>query len=190
MIRDASPNFSTPVGKRGRAERPSIITCSVIIPVYNERDNVRAVHQAFCAVAEAEPSLDWEFLFVEDGSTDDTFAILVELNRTDPRVKVVRLSRNYGSHTCAAAGRVPPRRVIRPDSTRMPGLGTGSRPVPSASVPPSSQRGAGAAGGVSVWLTKPDSASRPRLAHRTGSEGSGGFSPLLSRARAPGRVIP
>jgi len=104
MIRDASPNFSTPVGERGRAERPSIITCSVIIPVYNERDNVRAAHQAFCAMAEAEPSLDWEFLFVEDGSTDDTFAILVELNRTDPRVKVVRLSRNYGSHTCAAAG--------------------------------------------------------------------------------------
>jgi len=62
------------------------------------------VHQAFCAMAEAEPSLDWEFLFVEDGSTDDTFAILVELNRTDPRIKVVRLSRNYGSHTCAAAG--------------------------------------------------------------------------------------
>ncbi len=104
MIRDASPNFSTPVGERGSAERPSIITCSVIIPVYNERDNVRAVHHAFCAMAEAEPSLEWEFLFVEDGSTDDTFAILVELNRTDPRVKVVRLSRNYGSHTCAAAG--------------------------------------------------------------------------------------
>src|SRR5215467_13263796 len=104
MIRDASPNFSTPVGERGRAERPSIITCSVIIPVYNERDNVRAVHQAFCAMAEAEPSLDWEFLFVEDGSTDDTFAILADLNRTDPRVKIVRLSRNYGSHTGAAAG--------------------------------------------------------------------------------------
>src|SRR5260370_10924459 len=99
MIRDASPNFSTPVGERGRAERPSIITCSVIIPVYNERDNVRAVHHAFCAMAEAEPSLDWEFLLVEDGSTDDTFAILVELNRTDPRVKVVPLSRNSASPT-------------------------------------------------------------------------------------------
>jgi polyisoprenyl-phosphate glycosyltransferase len=78
--------------------------CSVIVPVYNERDNVRAVYQALCEVAAGEPSLDWEFLFVEDGSTDDTFAILADLNRTDPRVKIVRLSRNYGSHTGAAAG--------------------------------------------------------------------------------------
>ena len=78
--------------------------CSVIVPVYNERDNVRAIYQALCEVAAGEPSLDWEFLFVEDGSTDDTFAILADLNRTDPRVKIVRLSRNYGSHTGAAAG--------------------------------------------------------------------------------------
>jgi len=78
--------------------------CSVIIPVYNERENVRAMHQALVTVSEAEPSLGWEFLFVEDGSTDDTFAILSDINRNDPRVKVVRLSRNYGSHTGAAAG--------------------------------------------------------------------------------------
>jgi polyisoprenyl-phosphate glycosyltransferase len=78
--------------------------CSVIIPVFNERDNVREMHQALAAVAEAEWSLDWEFLFVEDGSTDETFTILADINRDDPRVKVVRLSRNYGSHTAAAAG--------------------------------------------------------------------------------------
>src|SRR5215471_16503985 len=78
--------------------------CSVIVPVYNERDNVRAMYQALREVAAGESSLDWEFLFVEDGSTDDTFAILAKLNRTDSRVKVVRLSRNYGSHAGAAAG--------------------------------------------------------------------------------------
>jgi glycosyltransferase involved in cell wall biosynthesis len=78
--------------------------CSVIIPVYNESDNVHAMHDALSSMAATEPSLDWEFLFVEDGSTDDTFAILAAINRTDPRVKVVRLSRNFGSHTGAAAG--------------------------------------------------------------------------------------
>jgi glycosyltransferase involved in cell wall biosynthesis len=78
--------------------------CSIIIPVFNERENVRALHQALAAVAEEERSLDWEFLFVEDGSTDDTFAVLADINRADPRAKVVRLSRNYGSHTGAAAG--------------------------------------------------------------------------------------
>jgi glycosyltransferase involved in cell wall biosynthesis len=80
------------------------IMCSVVVPVYNERDNVRAMYQALYQVAGGEPSLDWEFLFVEDGSTDDTFTILADLNCTDPRVKIVRLSRNYGSHTGAAAG--------------------------------------------------------------------------------------
>ena len=78
--------------------------CSVIIPVYNERENVRTIHEELGAAATAEPSLSWEFLFVDDGSTDETFGILREVNRTDPRVKVVRLSRNYGSHTGAAAG--------------------------------------------------------------------------------------
>jgi dolichol-phosphate mannosyltransferase len=78
--------------------------CSVVIPVYNERENVEAMYQALAALAKAEALIDWEFLFVEDGSTDDTFSKLVALQRTDPRVKVVRLSRNYGSHTGAAAG--------------------------------------------------------------------------------------
>ena len=77
---------------------------SVIVPVYNERDNVRAMHDALCTMALSEPTFDWEFLFVEDGSTDNTFAFLADLNRADPRVKVVRLSRNYGSHVAAAAG--------------------------------------------------------------------------------------
>ena len=106
-----SPNQGEPskipggivVSGRHRAENEPMM-CSVIVPVYNERDNVRAMYQALCEVAAGEPSLDWEFLFVEDGSTDDTFAILADLNRTDPRVKIVRLSRNYGSHTGAAAG--------------------------------------------------------------------------------------
>ena len=78
--------------------------CSVIIPVYNERANVRAIHKALCEAVAGEPSIDWEFLFVEDGSNDDTFAILADLNCADRRVKVVRLSRNYGSHTGAGAG--------------------------------------------------------------------------------------
>src|SRR6266478_3917400 len=50
---------------RYRAENETMM-CSVIVPVYNERDNVRAVYQALCGVAARAPSLDWEFLFVED----------------------------------------------------------------------------------------------------------------------------
>lgn len=78
--------------------------CTVVVPVYNERDNVRPMYDALSALAASEPTLDWEFLFVEDGSTDDTFARLASLNSSDSRVKVARLSRNYGSHVGAAAG--------------------------------------------------------------------------------------
>lgn len=79
-------------------------TCSVVIAVYNESENLRPLHDALCAVATAEATIDWEFLFIEDGSTDNTFAILTELSRNDPRVKAVRLSRNYGGHIADTAG--------------------------------------------------------------------------------------
>jgi glycosyltransferase involved in cell wall biosynthesis len=78
--------------------------CSVVVPVFNERGNLRAMHEALGALAASEPILDWEFLFVEDGSTDDTFAVLTELHHADQRVKIVRLSRNHGSHVAATAG--------------------------------------------------------------------------------------
>jgi glycosyltransferase involved in cell wall biosynthesis len=78
--------------------------CSVVVSVYNESENVKAMHDALCAVADTDQSLDWEFLFVEDGSTDSTFALLSNLHRADPRVKIVRLSRNYGGHVADTAG--------------------------------------------------------------------------------------
>lgn len=77
---------------------------SVVIPLYNECSNLSATYTALCEATAAEASVDWEFVFVEDGSTDDTFATLSNLNRIDPRVKIVRFSRNYGSHVGVAAG--------------------------------------------------------------------------------------
>jgi glycosyltransferase involved in cell wall biosynthesis len=85
-----------------RIQRRALI--SVVMPVYNEATNVPAMHEALSATAIEYPQFDWEFVFVEDGSTDDTFEVLGRANSTDPRVKVVRLSRNYGSHIGAAAG--------------------------------------------------------------------------------------
>lgn len=90
--------------ERRDGDESSRAMCSVIVPVYNESENVLAVHEALSKVATGESSLDWEFVFVEDGSTDNTFVLLAELNRLDPRVKIVRLSRNYGGHIADAAG--------------------------------------------------------------------------------------
>ncbi len=83
------------------AARP--VDLSVLVPVYNEEGNVRALH------AEAVPVLDrlrlaWEMIFVDDGSTDGTHAALAEIRREDARVRVVRLRRNFGQTTALAAG--------------------------------------------------------------------------------------
>ncbi len=77
---------------------------TVIIPVYNESDNIAPMHDALSAASRSAEWVDWEFLFVDDGSSDDTFTRLTRARDADPRLKVIRLSRNYGSHTAAAAG--------------------------------------------------------------------------------------
>jgi len=48
--------------------------------------------------------LDWETIFVDDGSTDGTMAVLRALNARDPRFKAISLSRNFGKEIAAAAG--------------------------------------------------------------------------------------
>jgi glycosyltransferase involved in cell wall biosynthesis len=75
---------------------------SVTVPVLNEEGNVRALVARIVPVMEAigEP---FEIVFVDDGSTDDTPAVLRRLAATDPRVKVVRFTRNYGQEAAVEA---------------------------------------------------------------------------------------
>ena len=76
---------------------------SIVIPVLNEAANLRAL------VARLTPVLDgldveWELVFVDDGSTDDSLARLKSLNTSDARIKAVSLSRNFGKEVALAAG--------------------------------------------------------------------------------------
>jgi len=77
--------------------------CSVVLSVYNEEANLRPLYERLAVVA-AQESLRWEFIFVDDGSTDGSFAVLQELHASDPRVKVLRFSRNFGAHETTVAG--------------------------------------------------------------------------------------
>jgi glycosyltransferase involved in cell wall biosynthesis len=77
---------------------------SLVIPVYNERENLPilfdAVHRAIDPL-----NLDWELIFVDDGSTDNSLSVLKELVEKDPsHLKVVVFRRNFGQTAAIAAG--------------------------------------------------------------------------------------
>jgi glycosyltransferase involved in cell wall biosynthesis len=75
---------------------------SVVIPLKDERDNVRPMAER---VRESLANgIPWELIFVDDGSTDGTFQELEAVARLDPRVKVVRLRRNFGQSAATQAG--------------------------------------------------------------------------------------
>lgn len=80
---------------------------SVCIPAYNESACVDELVRRLGAVANAlAPHYDFEFIICENGSSDDTFAKLTAASERDPRVKVVRLARNFwaeGALTAALA---------------------------------------------------------------------------------------
>jgi len=76
---------------------------SVVLPAYNESGNLRALHARLAAVAAGVPGEQFEFIVVDDCSSDETPAVLDELRRADDRVQVIRFARNCGSHAAVAA---------------------------------------------------------------------------------------
>ena len=81
-------------------EKPML---SIVVPVYNEEDNVRPLFEKIQTVCEAigEP---YEVLFVDDGSKDETFAVLSELSEQKPQLAVIRFEKNAGQTAAMAAG--------------------------------------------------------------------------------------
>lgn len=74
---------------------------SVIIPCYNEEGNVRKIYEA---VIEQLSSYDFQLLFVDDCSKDNTLSIMKELNKSDNRVDYISFSRNFGQQSGLRAG--------------------------------------------------------------------------------------
>jgi dolichol-phosphate mannosyltransferase len=77
---------------------------AIVVPVFNERGNLERFHEQVTAVMRDLADYDWEFVFVDDGSRDGSFAVLSTLHERDARVTAVRFPRNFGSHVAIAAG--------------------------------------------------------------------------------------
>src|SRR5689334_2184562 len=76
---------------------------SVIIPGLNEAPNLPALHDELRRACDPLP-YRFEWLFVDDGSTDRTAEVLAELRQTDERLRYVLLSRNFGKEAALSAG--------------------------------------------------------------------------------------
>jgi dolichol-phosphate mannosyltransferase len=77
---------------------------SIVVAAYNEEGNLPLLYQRVCALDWAGLGLDVEFVFVDDHSRDQTPAVLRGLAAKDPRVKVLRFAKNFGSHKAFTAG--------------------------------------------------------------------------------------
>src|SRR5882672_2476144 len=76
---------------------------SVVIPVFNEEPNLRALQGALAPVLQGFGK-PYEVIYVDDGSTDKSLDILRELQVKDPHLVVVEFSRNFGQHSAIFAG--------------------------------------------------------------------------------------
>ena len=76
---------------------------SVIIPLLNEEESLRELHEQLKS-AMARVSGNYELIFVDDGSTDNSFKVLRDLRSRNNRVKAIRFRRNYGKSAALAVG--------------------------------------------------------------------------------------
>jgi len=88
-------------GTPERTDRPKV---AYVLPVFEEADNIAVFHAAVLEATGTRPDLDFEFVYVDDGSSDDSLDRLLALRADDARVSVISLSRNYGHQMAVTAG--------------------------------------------------------------------------------------
>lgn len=77
---------------------------SVVVPCYNEQESLPHLYEAVAGIMDSMSQYSWELLLVNDGSRDQTMAMIKELAEKDGRVSYVNLSRNFGKENAMLAG--------------------------------------------------------------------------------------
>lgn len=77
---------------------------TIMIPAYNEAPVLDKLHERLEKLGKTLPNYNLEFLFINDGSTDDTLAIVKQMAEKDHRISYINLSRNYGKEIAMVAG--------------------------------------------------------------------------------------
>jgi len=92
-----------PVFRKTTTERPVHGLLSVVIPCHNEEEVIEATHARLAEVLPAT-ALDFEIIYIDDGSRDGTLRRLEAIAARDPRVQVIELARNFGQQAAMSAG--------------------------------------------------------------------------------------
>ncbi len=77
---------------------------SIVIPVYFNEKNLLPLYQELKKTILSRSEFAYELIFVDDGSQDKSFDKLLELRKLDRQVKIIKLSKNFGSHVAILAG--------------------------------------------------------------------------------------
>ena len=87
----------------GTRANESRIDISIVVPTFNEEDNVVLLYEELTEVLH-DQGKDYEIIFVDDGSTDETFGRLRDVHERDAHLKVVKLRKNFGQSAAMTAG--------------------------------------------------------------------------------------
>lgn len=77
---------------------------SIIIPVYYNEDNLKPLYRDLKEKFIGKIDCEYEIVMVNDGSKDNSYGVMKELANQDPNIKVISLSRNFGSHAAILCG--------------------------------------------------------------------------------------
>ena len=77
---------------------------SLVIPCYNEDESIKVLYKELLNISKQLKNYSFEFVFIDDGSTDNTLEIIKDLNKKDANVRYISFSRNFGKEAAIYAG--------------------------------------------------------------------------------------